>query len=103
MPENGQKCLVFLLDLYLSKLPTFAFEKDFLYLRPKCSKPFHCVAAWYDKIPVEKNTLSTMVKDMCSEAAIMGKTNHSLRATGATTLFQNNVPEKVIQKLTGHC
>ena len=28
--------------------------------------------------------------------------NHSLHATGATTLFQNNVPEKVIQKLTGH-
>lgn len=39
---------------------------------------------------------------MCSEAAILGKTNHSLRATGATILFQNNVPENVIQKLTGH-
>ena len=102
VPENGQKCLVFLLDLYLSKLPTFAFEKDILYLRPKRSKPFDSVAAWYDQIPVGKNTLSTMVKDMCSEAAILGKTNHSLRATGATTLFQNNVPEKVIQKLTGH-
>lgn len=31
VPENGQKCLVFLLDLYLSKLPTIAFEKDILY------------------------------------------------------------------------
>jgi integrase len=43
-----------------------------------------------------------MVKDMCSEANIEGKTNHSLRATGATTLFQKNVPERVIQKVTGH-
>ena len=36
------------------------------------------------------------------EAQILGKTNHSLRATGATTLFQKLVPEKVIQKVTGH-
>ena len=43
-----------------------------------------------------------MVKDMCAEAQILGKTNHSLRATGATTLFQIHVPEKVIQKVTGH-
>ena len=43
-----------------------------------------------------------MVKDMCAEVAILGKTNHILRATRATTLFQNSVPEKVIQKVTGH-
>ena len=39
---------------------------------------------------------------MCNEAGIVGKTNHSLRASGATTLFQNSVPEKIIQKVTGH-
>ena len=31
-----------------------------------------------------------------------GKTNHSLRATGATPLFQKNVPERIVQKVTGH-
>ena len=30
------------------------------------------------------------------------KTNHSLRATGATTLFNAGLPEKIIQKNTGH-
>ena len=30
------------------------------------------------------------------------KTNHSLRATGATVLFQSKVPEHIIQKTTGH-
>ncbi len=30
------------------------------------------------------------------------KTNHLLRATGATVTFQNNVPEKIIQNTTGH-
>ena len=44
-----------------------------------------------------------MVKSMCKEANIEGQfTNHSLCATGATELFRNNVPEKVIQEFTGH-
>ena len=44
-----------------------------------------------------------MVKDMCAEAGVKGnKTNHSLRAAGATQLFAAGVPEKVIQQRTGH-
>ena len=44
-----------------------------------------------------------MVKNMCKEAKIEGQfTDHSLRATGATELFRNNVPEKAIQEFTGH-
>lgn len=40
---------------------------------------------------------------MFSEAKIAGDfTNHSLRATGATELFQSEAPEKVIQGITGH-
>ena len=34
VPENGEKCLVSLLDTYLNKLPGFAFDKDILYCRP---------------------------------------------------------------------
>jgi len=40
---------------------------------------------------------------MCNAAGIEGKfTNHSLRASGATVLFQVEAPEKVIQEFTGH-
>ncbi len=40
---------------------------------------------------------------MRSEAQIDGrKTNHSLRATGASELFQAGVPEKIIKERTGH-
>ena len=54
-------------------------------------------------VPVGKNHLSKMVKDMCSQAKIEGKkTNHSLRASGITTLFQAGVSEKVIQDWSGH-
>ena len=50
-----------------------------------------------------KNTLSSMMKRMCTAACIEGnKTNHSLRASGTTELFQAQVPEKVIQERTGH-
>ena len=44
-----------------------------------------------------------MVQNMCEAAGILGKkTNHSLRATGASHLFQANVPEKIIQERTRH-
>ena len=44
-----------------------------------------------------------MVKDMFRDAKIEGRfTNHSLRATGTTALFDAGVSEAVIQKRTGH-
>ena len=52
---------------------------------------------------MRKNKLGSMVKDMCVEYGIELKSNHSLCATGASALFQSNVPEKIIQKTTGHC
>ena len=80
VPEDLPKCLVYLLRLYMSKLPKYAIEQDVLYLRPKASVPADPDSPWYDEASVGKNSLSVMVKEMCAEA---GKTNHSLRATGA--------------------
>ena len=57
---------------------------------------------WYENVPVGKNVLSSMVKIMSLEGGIAGKSNHSLRASGATAMLQNGVPEKIIQKVTGH-
>lgn len=102
IPDEQPRCLVFLMDIYLSKLPPYAFEHDVLYLRPKRTVPSDPTSPWYDNIPVGKNTLSTMVKDMFSEVNIQGKSNHSLRASGATALFQKDVPERIVQKVTGH-
>ena len=65
---------------------------------------------WYENAPVGKNKLATFVKEMFLEAGFEEnpKTNHSLRATGATALFKAGVPEKIIQKQQGtdhlrHC
>jgi len=96
------KCLVFLLDCYLSQLPEFAFKEDILCCRPKQKAPADNESPWYDPVPVGKNKLGNMVRDMYDDAWIPRKMNHSLRATGTTTLFQSNVPENIIQKTAGH-
>ena len=44
-----------------------------------------------------------MVKIMMSETGVEGYyTNHSLRATAVSWLFQNDVDDKLIKGVTGH-
>ena len=45
-----------------------------------------------------------VVENMMADASINGKkyTNHSLCATGATSLFDAGIPEAIIQKRSGH-
>ena len=102
IPSLNSRCLVFFMDLYLGKLPLYGFEKDILFLWPKQKAPSDTGEAWYEKVAIGKNTLSAMVKDMCQKAGVRGKTNHSMRASGATAMFQKNIPEHVIQNVTRH-
>ena len=101
-PEYGSRCVVSIIDKYISKLPPLAFEKDIFYMRPKSATPGDPDMPWYESIPVGKETLRTMLANMCNKAGIEKKTNHSLRATGATEMFAANIPEKLIQSRTGH-
>ena len=95
---------VHLLDLYISKLPEKTrTEQGLFYLRPLQPKPLDETSPWFCDVAVGKNTLQSKLKTMCAHAGIEGnKTNHSLWATGASELFHANVPEKMIQKRTGH-
>ena len=99
--DAGTRCHIYLLDLYISKLPNEAIEKDLFYCRPRSSIPPESLV-WYSGVPVGKNNLGTMVSKMCQKAGISGKTNHSLRVTGTSVLFDAGVPEKIIQTRTGH-
>ena len=94
---------MYLLDLYISKLPEEAKEKDLVYVRPLEKLPHDASKPWYSAVLVGNHTLQQMVKKMCSDAGIGHKTNHSLRATGATELSKRGTPEKLIQERTGHC
>ena len=99
VPEAGERCHVYLLDLYISKLPPDAHKAGAFYLRPLPNTPSK--GPWYTAVPIGKNTLCGMVKNMCVKAGLETRTNHSLRATAATALFKADVPEKVIQERTG--
>ena len=102
-PGAGVRCHFAVLDTYISKLPPVAFQKDWFYMKPlrhdvvsEPSKP------WYAAQPCGENKLAGMVKSMFAMIGVSGKTNHSLRATGASMMFQAGVPEKIVQERTGH-
>ena len=99
VPSAGERCPVFILDVCFSKLPAEAFSNDNFYIRPL--EKIISENQWFSTVPVGKNTLSTIVKSTCEEAGITGKSNHSLRATGASTMFAAGVPERIIQEVTG--
>ena len=100
---DSERCHVKILDKYFKSLPPNAVENDTFYLQPLCDVPTKPSTPWFKSVPVGRNTLGKMMKSMCEKAGISGGyTNHSLRAYGATTLFQGQVPEKLIQQRTGH-
>ena len=101
IPDMGVRCHVFVPDKYFSKLSQEAFKKDNFYLQ--ALSPSNPEKPWFSCTPVGRNTLGKIVQTVCLEGNIPGrKTNHSLRATGASTMFESGVPEKIIQQRTGH-
>ena len=95
--RNPGRCLVRLYQVYLSHRPA---DIQPFYLTPLRKKKSE---TWYSKVPVGHNTLSQTVGRLCKKAGITGfKTNHSLRVTSATRLFQSGVDEQVIMSHTGH-
>ena len=58
---------------------------------------------WYYKKAAGRETLGNVVKKVMGEAGFDGHfTNHSLQRSCATNLYDNGVPEQVIQGTTGH-
>ena len=74
-------------------------QKDNFYLRPIQRKPN---APSFMSVQIGINTINQMLSKMCEQAGLEHRTNHSLRATGASNMFQANLPEHVIQSRTGH-
>ena len=101
--DSGEKFShVALLDLYISKRPEMPGHPDPpFYLAPYPYTPLR--GHWYFPERLSTKTLNSLIKTMASEAGLSGNyTNHSLRVTGTTSLFDAGVPEAIIQKRTGH-
>ncbi len=103
-PEVGERCHVYLLQLYLSKLPEATFQRDVFYMKPRSRIPDSACDPWYTEIPIGHNTLNKYLKQILAEANIdtSNRSNHSLRATAISRMYQRNVPEKLIMERSGH-
>ena len=102
--ELGERCHVFLLEFYLSKLPVGAFQKDVFYMKPRQSLPDSASDPWYTNVPIGHNTLGGLLKQILTLGNIdpSNKSNHSLRATAISRMYQHSVPQKLIMERSGH-
>ena len=103
-PELGDKCHVYLLELYLSKLPDRAVQRDIFYMKAKNRIPDSPGDPWYMDIPMGHNTLGKFLKEILREAGINpeNRSNHSLRSTAISRMYENKVPDKLIMERSGH-
>ena len=100
--DSVVRCPVRLVDKYVSLCPevTEKSKKCNFYLR-SLEKPNP--AQWFSTMPVGKNTLSKTVGRLLKSCNLDGYfTNHSLRRTSATRLFQAGVDKKIVREITGH-
>ena len=97
--EVPERCFVRLYKLYMKKCPSDAPGHAF-YLRASATFTSEC---WYSRVPLGHTTLSKTVSRLCQLGGIQGfKTNHLLRATATTRLYQSGVDEQLVMERTGH-
>lgn len=92
------------MQLYISKLPETAFQKDIFYWKPLDKVPDRSDQPWYGRSVVGHNVLDKYLKQMLEAAGVenANKTNHSLRATAITHLMEKSLPSKLIMERSGH-
>ena len=67
-PEAKERCPVFILDKYISKLPQKAINMDYFYARPLERVPSDPHEPWYAAVPVGKHTLYKKFNLMCNQS-----------------------------------
>ncbi len=100
--DNPARCVLNLYTKYLALRPTHDPKCSYdLYLHPLKHYSEHI---WYSCQPLGINTLQHVVLKLANCANLRGKhTNHSLRATGPTRMYETGMDDKLVCNLTGHC
>ena len=97
--DQPERCPVRLYKEYMAHVPKDAPANSF-YLRP-LQEPERKI--WYYKIAAGRETLGIVVAQVMKGASFEGYySNHSLRRTCATRLYDKGLPEQLIQETTGH-
>ena len=100
--ENELGCPVRIVDKYMSLIPpvTKKSKKDNFYLH-SLEKP--TPAQWYGEQVVGKHTLTKVVGEMLKDVKPgVFHSNHNLRWSGTTRLFQAGIDRKIVKEYTGH-
>ena len=102
-PSLGERCHVHLLKLYLSKLPPADEVRAAFYYKP-LQNYTPTGPCWFSTSPLGHNTLKGMLKNIFTSAGLdnTNTTNHSLRATSISRMYEASVPEKIIMERSGH-
>lgn len=94
----NEKCIVNIFERYMTFCPQNRPEA--LYLQPI---PRPASSTWFSQQRVGINKISKMVKTMMSQIGkAAGYSNHSLRATAATRMYDCNLDNQAIASVTGH-
>ena len=102
-PDQPNHCIVHIFEKYMSKRPSMDSKYSFdLYLHPLA-----CITSpnvWYSCQAIGVQTLTKVMVKLAHAAGLPGKhSNHSLHVTVAIRLYDQNVDEHRISKITGHC
>ena len=96
--QLGPHTIIGLLRLYLSKL-----HPDCIWLFQQCRSQAADERQWYKNEPLGVNSLGSMMKTIGEAAGLSRQyTNHCVRATTVTVLFNAGVAVQNIQSHTGH-
>ena len=97
--SNWVRCPVRIVEKYMNLLPVEGKKRN-LYLQTlKVPRP-NC---WYSSTPLGINKVRAVVGSILKKSGLDGFfTNHSLRRTCATRLFQAGQSVKIVKEITGH-
>ncbi len=101
--QQPEQCIVKIFEKYLAKHPSHDPKCSHdLYLRPLANPKNEHI--WYSCQLIGVSTLAKVVAKLCDQAGMSGRfSNHSLRASTATRLYDKGVDIQQICELTGHC
>lgn len=98
---NKERCPIQHFIKYVRFSPLGNDDSTAFYLRTNPN--WQTCPLWYTRQPIGKNLLNDYLKNLMKNAGFIGNfTNHSLRATTCTRLFQSDCPEQLIAEQTGH-
>ena len=101
---NPDRCVVRLYEEYLGLRPNHNPKCSHdLYLRPLAKVPNVPYAPWYSCQAMGLHAIQSVLSGMCARGGIGGKrTNHALKATAASRMYNNNFDEQLICEQLGN-